>query len=74
MSERRLTLYRLLMELYPEYVTQFPWTKLNEVLLARYRVWSVNLMTVEMLQDLVNHLQYTLHGRYEDSVKQKEWT
>jgi hypothetical protein len=56
----KVQLYYKLFDLYRNYLTLFPRTKLNELVWSRYGVSGVEEMSVQMLDDLIEFFKGVL--------------
>ena len=52
----RQRLYQDIMRLYPAYLAHFPESKMVEIMLGRYNVADVRLMTLEQVADLRDYI------------------
>ena len=50
------------MNLYRPFLTRFPDTKFGELLLERYGVGEIRLMSLEQLEDLVSYLEQRMQS------------
>ena len=62
--QKRDYYYAKLMKLYVPFVTKFPDTKIQQMLVARYQTHEVRYMTLEQVRDLVQFMEERVdHGK-----------
>jgi len=62
MNMSRAEVNSQIMKLYPLYLKKFPQGRITELMLARYNVTDMRLMTIEQCMDLLNVIQTSLEG------------